>query len=143
VTSSKIVKRQITVFVGLVVKDNRILMVERNEPEAKGAHLKWEVPGGKVDFDELPEEAVVREIEEETGVRARVKRMIPDIFVQYWDYPWGIQQTLLFAYECELLSEGKRKKDHHVKDVKWVELSNVKKLQRLPGVDFFIKKLGS
>lgn len=140
-TSSKKETKQITVFVGIVIRDNKLLMVKRNEPEAKGAHLKWEIPGGKVDFGEAPKEAIVREIEEETAVKTKVKRLMPEVFLQYWDYPWGIQQTLLFAYECEFISEGERKGDHHVVGVEWVNLSEVKKRKRLPGVDFFIGKL--
>lgn len=133
--------KQITVFVGLVIKDNKLLMVKRFEPEAKDAHLKWEIPGGKVDFGETPEQAIVREIEEETGVKTKVIRLLPSVYTKYWDYPWGIQHTLLFAYECEFLSAGERKSDHHVEDVKWVPIKEIKKLDRLPGVDYFIKAL--
>lgn len=127
----------------MVIKNGKVLMVKRNEPEVKETHLKWEIPGGKVEFKESPQEAIVREIEEETGVKTKVKRLIPEVFLQYWDYPWGVQQTLLFAYECGFVSEGQRKNDHHVVDVEWVRLSDVKKRKRLPGVDFFIEALGS
>lgn len=34
--------------------------------------LNWELPGGKVEFGESAEWAVVREVEEESGVRIRV-----------------------------------------------------------------------
>lgn len=137
------VTKQITVFVGLVIHNEKLLMVKRFEPEVKGAHLKWEIPGGKVDFGENPEQTIVREIKEETGVKVKVKRLLPTVYTKYWDYPWGIQHTILLGYECELISEGKRIKDHHVEDVMWIELSNVKKLDRLPGVDFFIKALSA
>lgn len=134
--------RQITVIVALVVKNNKILLVKRNEPEVIDAHLKWEFPGGKVDFGETPEEAIVREIKEEAGVIAKVKRLIPEIFINNWDYPWGIQQTLILAYECVFIKEIERESDHHVDDAKWVDLKDIKKLERLPGVDFFVDKLG-
>ncbi len=137
------VTKQITVFVGLVIHNEKLLMVKRFEPEVKDAHLKWEIPGGKVDFGENPEQTIVREIKEETGVKVKVKRLIPTVYTKYWDYPWGIQHTILLGYECELISEGKRTKDHHVEDVMWIEISNVKKLDRLPGVDFFIKALSA
>lgn len=130
-------------FVGIVLHDNKLLMTKRHEPEAKGAHSKWEMPGGKVDFGEEPHEAIVREIMEETGVKIQVKRLLPVVFTQYWDYPWGVQQTLLFAYECEFISEGKRKKDHRVLSVEWVELEEIKKRERLPGVDYFLDRLRS
>ncbi len=135
------VTKQITVFVGLIVHDGKLLMVQRDEPEVKGAHLKWEIPGGKVDFGETPEESIVREIKEETGVNIRVKRLIPTVYTKYWEYQWGTQHTLLLGYECEFVSQGKKTADHHVNDVAWVELKNVKQLDRLPGVDFFLKAL--
>lgn len=117
------IHKQITVIVGLVIHKNRILMVKRDEPEVKGAHLKWEFPGGKVDFGETIEEAIVREIREETGVLVRIKRLLPCSVTTNWEYPWGVQQTLIFGYECVFVSETKRTKDHHVKDVEWVPLS--------------------
>jgi mutator protein MutT len=135
--------RQITVFVGLVIRDGKLLMVKRYEPETKGAHLKWEIPGGKVDFGETREEAIVREIKEETGVLTKVERLLPTVFTAYWDYPWGVQHTLLFGFECLFKSETKPKPDHHVKEVAWVKLSDVKKRDRLPGVDFFIDALNT
>lgn len=140
--SSNLIK-QITVFVGIVIRDNKLLMVKRHEPEAKDAHFKWEIPGGKVDFGEEPHDAIIRELIEETGVKVKVKRLLPEVFTKNWDYPWGVQQTLLFAFECEFISEGERIDDHHVQDVEWVPLEEVKNRERLPGVDFFLEKLGS
>lgn len=135
--------RQIIVFVGIVIHNGKLLMTKRHEPEAKDAHSKWEIPGGKVDFGEEPHNAIVREIKEETGVIVRAKRLLPEVFTQYWDYPWGVQQTLLLAYECEFLSEGKRIKDHRVLETEWVVLDEIKNRDRLPGVDFFLSKLKS
>ncbi len=135
------VTRQITVFIGLIVRDSKILMVKRSEPEVTGAHLKWEFPGGKVDFGETPEEAIIREVLEETGILVRVKRLLPYVHTTYWDYPWGTQHTLLFGYECEFVSESKRKEDHHVEDVEWVELSEVKNRESLPGDVEFLDAL--
>lgn len=135
------VKKQITVFVGLVINDGKILMVKRDEPEVEGAHLKWEIPGGKVDFFETPEQAIIREIKEETGVTVAIKRLLPCVFTHNWDYPWGVQQTLIFCYECIYVAEVKRNKDHHVAAVEWVEIAEIKKRDRLPGVDFFIEAL--
>ncbi len=137
----KSVNKQITVFIGLVLRDGKILMVKRYEPECKGAHLKWEFPGGKADFGETPEEAIVRELKEETGVSTRVKRMLPHIETVYWDYPWGKQQTLLMGFECVYISEKKREIDHHVKEVEWVPFTDIPKRKTLPGVAPFLKAL--
>ena len=46
--------------------DGRLLLIQRLRPPEAGS---WGLPGGKVDFGERAEAAVVREIAEELGVR--------------------------------------------------------------------------
>ena len=50
----------------LIDPDGRILIAER--PAGKAMAGLWEFPGGKVEPDETPEQAVVRELREELGV---------------------------------------------------------------------------
>jgi 8-oxo-dGTP diphosphatase len=54
--------------VGAVVHDDagRILLVRRANPPGAGL---WSIPGGKVEPGEADGEAVVREVEEETGLQ--------------------------------------------------------------------------
>jgi len=51
---------------GVVVRDGRALLVRRGKEPLYG---RWVVPGGTVELGETLEEAVVREMEEETGLR--------------------------------------------------------------------------
>jgi 8-oxo-dGTP diphosphatase len=53
--------------VGAVVTDceGRLLLVQRANEPGRGL---WSVPGGRVEPGESPQEAVVREVEEETGL---------------------------------------------------------------------------
>lgn len=134
--------KQITVIVGLVIKDNKILMVKRYEPEVLDAHLKWEFPGGKVDFGETPQQAIVREVKEETGVLVKTKRLLPISVTTNWNYPWGVQQTLIFGFECKYLSEQKGTEDKHVVKIEWVLMNEVLKRDNLPGVKVFLESLG-
>jgi 8-oxo-dGTP diphosphatase len=53
---------------GLCVVDDRILLV-RLSPDLLNAGL-WTLPGGGVEWGEAPEDAVVREVREETGLEA-------------------------------------------------------------------------
>ena len=54
---------------GAVVKDNRLLLVRRASRRGRG---NWQIPGGFVEQDETMEQAVVREVQEESGVTAEV-----------------------------------------------------------------------
>ncbi len=59
----------------LVDDHDRVLMMWRHRflPDRWG----WEIPGGMVDEDEEPDEAAMRELEEETGYRAgRVEQLM-------------------------------------------------------------------
>jgi len=58
------------VGVGAVVLDGeRVLLVRRGGPPSTG---KWSVPGGLIHLGERIEDAVVREVEEESGLRVRL-----------------------------------------------------------------------
>jgi 8-oxo-dGTP diphosphatase len=125
--------KQITIFSGCVIHEDKVLMVKRNEEECPEAHLKWEFPGGKVDFGETPEESVFREIFEETGVKAKIIKLLPFVNTTYWEYEWGTQQTLCFVFLCEFISQVKIEKDHHVEEISWMETKKIMSLDCLPG----------
>ncbi len=57
----------------VIVRDGALLMVERGRPPRAG---EWAVPGGKVRWGERLEEAVVREVHEETGLVVEVGELI-------------------------------------------------------------------
>ncbi len=50
---------------GIVIKDNKVLLVRHSYGSGKG---KLIVPGGYVNINETPQDAVIREVFEETGV---------------------------------------------------------------------------
>lgn len=54
------------IVVGLIYREDEVLLVEQRGKDDADAH--WTVPGGKVEPDELPIDALKREIAEETGL---------------------------------------------------------------------------
>ena len=50
---------------GVVIKDNKVLLARHTYGSGKGLYI---VPGGYVEFGEMPQDAVKREVFEETGL---------------------------------------------------------------------------
>lgn len=62
------------VVAGVLVENGRLLLAQRaSPPELAGL---WELPGGKVEPGEIPEDALVRELREELGIDVTVGEVI-------------------------------------------------------------------
>lgn len=57
--------RPIVVVLGLIKYEGKILLINRNKPPYIG---QWGLPGGKVEFNEMLREAMLREVKEEIGL---------------------------------------------------------------------------
>ncbi|MEO0497313.1 MAG: 8-oxo-dGTP diphosphatase MutT [Pseudomonadota bacterium] len=71
----------LVVACALVDTDERILLAQR--PQGKSMAGLWEFPGGKVEAGETPENALVRELEEELGVTTKVDCLAPLTFASH------------------------------------------------------------
>lgn len=65
----------------LIDVDNRVLIQKR--PEGKPFAGFWEFPGGKLEAGETPEEALVRELQEELQVTTIEKAFFPLSFISH------------------------------------------------------------
>lgn len=58
-----------------IVRDGRVLAARRTFPAAAAG--RWELPGGKVEPGETPDDALVREVAEELGCAIEVTAWLP------------------------------------------------------------------
>lgn len=74
-------KTVLVVAVALIDQDNRILLAQRPQGKAMGG--MWEFPGGKLEQGELPEAALIRELDEELGITVCNSCLSAGTFVSY------------------------------------------------------------
>jgi 8-oxo-dGTP diphosphatase len=97
---------------GVVLDDDgRVVLVHRPKYD------DWTLPKGKLDPDESFEDAALREVEEETGLRCRLVRELPSI--EYSDAKGRSKVVRYWLMEVEA-------------DVRFVPNDEVDELRRLP-----------
>ena len=69
------------VAAALIDADNRVLIAQR--PQGKQLAGLWEFPGGKIDAGERPEDALIRELDEELGIRVKAPCLAPLTFASH------------------------------------------------------------
>lgn len=74
-------KLVLVVAVALVDADGRVLIARR--PEGKSMAGLWEFPGGKIEPGEVPEAALIRELEEELGILVKPACLAPLTFASF------------------------------------------------------------
>jgi len=67
--------------VALIDRDGRVLLAQR--PEGKAMAGLWEFPGGKIEPGETPETALIRELDEESGINTAASCLAPLSFVSH------------------------------------------------------------
>jgi 8-oxo-dGTP diphosphatase len=104
----------------VVVKSGEILLIKRITYPHKGA---WALPGGFVDQNETVEQAVVREVREETGLRTKIKSML-GVYSSPGRDP---RKTISIAFVLKQIS-GRIRTSNETSDVKWFKLDGLPKL---------------
>jgi 8-oxo-dGTP diphosphatase len=102
----------------LVDVDGRVLICQR--PEGKALAGLWEFPGGKVEAGETPEACLIRELDEELGIRVASACLAPFVFAShgYADF-----HLLMPLYLCRRW-EGQMTARHH-SALAWVKPSKL------------------
>jgi 8-oxo-dGTP diphosphatase len=112
-----------------------VLLSMRNAPGIEGLDGKWELPGGKIEFGETPDRAIVREIQEELGIKIVPRRLIPYLHTNLWEYPHVSTHVVLAGFECEL---AESKMPTLGPEARWCNPRDVDFDSTLPGTREFI-----
>ncbi len=123
--------KTIQVVAAIIKKDERIFATQRGTGEFQGG---WEFPGGKIEPEETPQRALIREIMEELDVKIKVNELFE--IVEY-DYP-NFHLTM-HCFWCEVISGDLILKEHQ--DARWLTNKELDSVEWLPADLGLIEKL--
>lgn len=108
------------ISVGIIRNKQGEIYITQRAADAHMAH-KWEFPGGKIEAGESPEQAVIRELQEEVGITVtslqpfdKLEYQFPDRQITLWFWlvdgwegePWGKEgQPGRWVVQRELVAE--------------------------------------
>lgn len=109
--------KTVKVAAAIIKRSDKILISKRQT----GQHLAgfWEFPGGKVECDETPEQALFRELLEELNITANKAEKFDLITFQY---PEKTVELHFFLVEQFFGQE----KSNEGQEIKWVNISELK-----------------
>ena len=108
----------------VVVHEGRVLLIRRGKEPLRG---RWLVPGGTVEWGETLEEAVVRELEEETGLVVRPRELLAvlDRIHRAGDPEGGVaHHYVIVDYLCDWIS-GTLRAGSDAEEAAWVAVADL------------------
>ena len=118
-------KNRIKVVGGIIIDKNKILIAQRSNQ--KEHPLKWEFPGGKIQENENPIEALKREIKEELSIDIKKSKFLLDYQYDYQD----IKKIHLYFYKIDEYVGKVRNIEHN--QLLWIQRNDLEKLDFLDG----------
>ena len=112
-----------------IVKDGKVLVIKYNLENNSGY---FDIPGGKIEEGETPEEAAKRELKEETGLIANTLEFIGKCFIEYPDkiFNLDLYKVLDFEGSPENFEEN---------DSMWLNISDLLKEEKILGTIKLLK----
>lgn len=128
----------VKVAVSALVQDDegRILLIRRTD------NGKYSIPGGGLEAGETVAQAVVREVQEETGIDVEVTELVgvfsnPDHVIAYDD--GEVRQEFSICFRAEPIGGSPRSSDES-SEVEWVPLDQLAKRDMHPSIRLRIRR---
>ena len=108
-----------------------VFATERGYGEFKG---QWEFPGGKIEVGETPQQALIREIQEELTVKIKVGKLIDTIEYDYPKFHLSIKFFLCVIVDGEIIFK-------EAEDAKWLNKNELYSVDWLPADRIIVERL--
>lgn len=131
--------KQPIVSVGaLVLKDGKILLVKRANEPGKG---RWSIPGGVVELGERLEDAVKREVKEETNLDVSVGKMLDVVEVIRRDGMGNVVFHYVIIDYIASVVGGELFPSSDVEDARWVTIDEALNMDITESLRMMLKKI--
>ena len=123
--------KTIRVVAAIIMDHGKVFATQRGYGEFKDG---WEFPGGKIEPDEAPEEAVIREIKEELDTEIEVIELLDTV---EYDYPKF--HLSMDCFVCHIKSGNLVLKEHEA--AAWLTKDTLDSVDWLPADQGLIPKI--
>ena len=100
---NKIPKLTIPVVVAGILKGDRVLLLKRARQPFKGL---WSLPGGKIKFGEFADEAIKREVKEETSIELSSAKYTGIVCERVFKDNSVVASHMIYVFSCESQSKN-------------------------------------
>ena len=121
----------IVAAIALIDANDQVLIAKR--PKKKHLAGLWEFPGGKIEKNESPENALVREIKEELNININNKCIAPLTFSEFKYEEFNL---LLLLYICRRWDGTPMSMENN--PIKWVKSNKLRECKMPPADDSLI-----
>ena len=129
--------KQVTVSGAIILRTNpetkkkEIFATQRGYGDYKDG---WEIPGGKLEPSETPEQCIEREIREELATEVKAEKILGVV-----DYDYPNFHLTMHCILCSLVSGELKLLEHEA--AKWVTKETLRSVDRLPADQLILDKI--
>ena len=106
----------------VIIQRDKILLEKRGNDPGRG---KWSIPGGIVELGESPEQAVIREVREETGLVVDAPELIDVVSSVTLDESDKVKYHFVIVDYLVKLKGGKARAASDAEKLEWVRFEEV------------------
>ena len=105
-----------------LVKDNKVVVTKYKEGKKKAGY--YDIPGGKIEGEETPEQTAIREMKEETGLKIKNLKYKGKMIIEY--------PNRIFDFEVFICNECEGKpQDFEENTSEWIEINELLKKEKI------------
>ena len=129
--------KQVTVSGAVILRTNpntnkkEIFATQRGYGDFKDG---WEIPGGKLESGETPEQCIVREIKEELNTDVKAEKILGVV-----DYDYPTFHLTMYCILCTIISGDLQLLEHEA--AKWVSKETLRSIEWLPADQLILSKI--